>query len=115
MTPSSQLHSNLSLLNLADRREYHTCCEMFKVLKTDAVPALKSKFTYVSDVHTRCLRSTENFSLYQPRIKLEMCKGNFVYRGVQSWMKLLDDLKAIETLDCFKSEIFTHLNRYNVK
>ena len=81
MTPSALMHKELNLLKLTERRDFHTSCEMYKIVHQESIPQLVSKFTYVSDVYTRSTRSSTNDALYQPMVNLEICKNNFVYRG----------------------------------
>ena len=114
MTPSNELHSELNLLNLGDRRSFHTYCEMYKFLQLGSVSRITDKFTFVLESHTRSTRSVNNSALYQPRVRLELCKDNFVYRGGGSWSELPDDIKYSDSLDSFKVKLFKYVNRYHV-
>ena len=109
MTPSSQMHSELKQLKLSDRRFFHTCCEMYKAVNLETPPIIAHKFQRVCDIHDRHTRTVSLNALYQPKVKLELCKNNFTYRGVMNWSSLPQYIKNAGNMACFKDLLMTKL------
>ncbi len=109
MTPSSVMQSELKQLKLVDRRFYHSCCEMYKAIVMRVPAILADKFQFVNEIHDRVTRGSCTNALYQPKVKLELAKNNFTYRGVMYWSALPYHIRNATSLDNFKELLMAKL------
>ena len=108
MTPSINMHSELHLLTLNDRRKYHTACEMHKFHHKTAPGSITDKFKSVNEVHERTTRSATRNDIYIPKCRTNLGQQNFMVRGPSEWMAMPTDIKGIFDKHEFKQVLYTY-------
>ncbi len=108
MTPSLQMHANLQLLTLENRRRYHTACEMHKIHHKTAPLSITEKFKSVTEVHGRTTRSATRNDVYIPRCRTNLGQQNFMVRGPSQWVEIPLDIREISDRKEFKQVLFTY-------
>ena len=101
----NEMHSELGLLYLNERRDLHFCFFLHKNYYVDSPTGL-SEYIVCSD--TVAIRSTEarhQNILLVPRVRTNMGEKSFQYRGPVCWNRLPADIKAIELFKGFKVAI----------
>ena len=101
-TSTAEIHKELDMLSLHDRRTLHTATQMFKVEHKICPAAVSALFVKRSDIHKTNTRQVSNNSYNIPKLALESSKRNFTYRGVVTWESLPANLKLAGTYDLFK-------------
>ena len=108
LTPTAYIHRELEMYTLQERRTQHSATIMYQVDKALCPPPVLRLFKRrleITDRHTR-MNMQSNFEI--PRYRLELCRRNFVYRGIKLWYTVPSELKNSESLSCFK----TNLKKY---
>ena len=105
-TPSHELRKTLHWLPIASRLQYKTALITFKALGTGQ-PSYLAELLSVQ--HTaRQTRASSDSQLHQPLAKSQMAGRGFRYQAPAIWNGLPKEMKAISTLNCFKSQLKTH-------
>ena len=76
---------------------------MFKAIHGLAPQYLCNDVTMIVDVHGYNTISSENINLYVLKYTKEICKCNFAYKRNMLWNDLPDEVKESSSLDAFKS------------
>ncbi len=108
LTSTAYIHKELDMLTLQERRTQHSATMMFQVDNSLCPPPVLRLFKrrlQITDRHTR-MNVQSNFEI--PRYRLELCRRNYVYRGIKLWYVVPYELKCAESLPCFK----TNLRKY---
>ncbi|MCG8066696.1 MAG: hypothetical protein JAY84_02445 [Candidatus Thiodiazotropha taylori] len=113
LTPSEQLFRELKWLPFPKRVEYHTCLMVYKGINGLAPGYISSMFTYVSEHHGRCTRSTSSDLLYVPRSHSSQFDRAFSVLGPKLWNSLPADIRNSETVNRFKNALKRHLLTIN--
>ncbi len=99
-TPSVQLHVDQKLLFLSDRRHYHCCNQMFKIMNGLVPKVISDKFRCVE--HNRDTRAVARQDLAVPNLHLDLSRRNFTYRGPVHWNFLDLDHRTRPSILSFK-------------
>ena len=78
-TPSVELFHTLRWMTFPERVIYRKALQMYQTIHGNAPEYLKSVFTFTSDIHTLRLRSSSEFQLYTPRLRLETFRQSFSF------------------------------------
>ena len=108
MTPSLQMHSELQLLTLNNRRKYHTACEMHKIFHKTAPAIITEKFKSINEVHGMNTRSATRNDIYITKCKTNLGQQNFMVRGPSEWVCIPDEVKGIFDKKEFKQVLYTY-------
>ncbi len=68
-------------------------------------------FISLTQVRTRVTRQTETLGLVVPDIRSKLGRHAFYYHGAKCWMELDPELRQIEKLSGFKSEMMKRISR----
>ncbi len=109
LTSTDEIHRDLDMLMLHERRTLHTATQMFKVEHKLCPAAVTALFVKRSDIHRTSTRQACKNSYNIPKLNLEMSKRNFTYRGVMIWESLPGNLKLAATYDEFKLNVIRWL------
>ena len=90
---------------LATQRKQHVATQMYRIDNDLEPQHLQIKFKHRADVSTRVTRITFDRNFEIPEVKLEMCKRNFVYRGIKTWYDVPAELKFATDPKSFRIEI----------
>ena len=90
----TDMHKELNLMYLADRRHTHTIGQVFKCLHGLAPPHVCEQIKMVQ--HAMTTRSSVANKLEVPVFRLEVSHQAFQYRGPSFWNMLDTDIAAIE-------------------
>ena len=99
------LHGNLNLTYLADRRHMHRLNHVHKCIHGLAPDAIKQQVSLVADHHAVHTRAATSCKLPVPNTRLETCRKVFWYRGPCLWNIVNDDITSKESLYSFKSAL----------
>ena len=99
-TPSNVLHTNSSMMYLADCRHMHCCNQVYKIVNGSAPDKLVEKFQHYEGTHNTRARSRHD--LVVPPVRLDMSRKNFMYRGPIHWNFLDLDMRLRPSIDSFK-------------
>ena len=105
LTSTSEIHSRLNLPYLETRRKFHGMKQMYKIYHNQSPKAIQEMFQKVSDVHNRGTRQSIVDDYYPPRVRLEMCKRNFKFRGVYLWKEVPPDIRQSKSENVFKNNM----------
>ena len=87
-------------VTLTERRRYHAAVQVYRVLHKLSPPYLYDSFHYAIDITSRTARNAHR--LFVPRVRTNIAKDSFYFRGTQIWNSLNPTLYAARTLDNFK-------------
>ena len=99
------MHKELGLDLLDDRRKYHMLAECHKNIHTEVYTPLRRHFKLNTANPNRRTRRICKFDVQIPRVKTTSGQKAFCYIGPLTWNKLKADLKEIIKLDKFKAEL----------
>ena len=102
---SSEMHSELELYRLADRRHMHTLDYVYKCVYGLAPERVCSQLHEIQTVHNRQTRATERHNLAMPNFRLDMSRKSFWYRGPFYWNLTDLSIRQTPSLNCFKSSL----------
>ena len=108
LTPTAVIHQELEMFTLQERRTQHSATMMYQVDKSLCPSPVLRLFRRRLDVTERQTRMNVQSNFEIPRYRLELCRRNFVYRGIKLWYDVPIELKNCESLACFK----TNLKKY---
>jgi hypothetical protein len=103
-TSSETLFKELRWMKFDERIKFKKAIMMYKVCNKIAPDYLQQKFTYVSDIHSKNLRSQVLNSIYVPKPNLEISRKTFTYSGSKIWNSLPDTVKNASTVQEFKAK-----------
>ena len=104
-TPTSEIHKELNMNYVADRRHQHTLTQVYKCLHGLAPRKICQQITKLTDMRdhgARQTRSVTSDKLFIPNYKLEITRGNFRYRGPMIYNMLDQEIKDSASLEGFK-------------
>ncbi len=96
------MHSDLGLLYLNERRDLHFCFLLHKNYYIEAPTGLSEHLVRSELVAIRSTRASTQHNVVVPRVRSAMGEKSFQYRGPVSWNRLPVDLKAIDVFRVFK-------------
>ena len=103
-TSTDDMHSNLRLMRLEPRREFHLQCICHTNIYFEDYACL-SKFFEPVGLNRRTTRSSNNKNMKVPNIRSTKGRMAFRYKGPVTWNKLSNTEKAIEKYTTFKSVV----------
>ena len=101
-TPSAKLFQQLGWMRFDERVIYRKAILMYKSLHNLAPTYLSTKFTYASDIHQVNPSSLTDFTLYVPKLNLEIYRKTFAYSGSKIWNTLPESVCDAPSLWSFK-------------
>ncbi|CAG9137853.1 unnamed protein product [Plutella xylostella] len=105
----SQYRAQLKWLPIRDRRNLRILCLLFSILhEPNTPPYLKSMFQFLSDTHTRDLRSSHNSILALPSFHSGFMSDSFAVTAVRLWNDLPDSIRKAPSRNVFKRLTRTH-------
>ena len=105
-TSVKQMHTELSVDFLENRRHKHTCHEAYKCYSGLSPPSLCNMFRRVGDVNDRQTRLADSDNVVIPHIRLQAARRDFAYRGPFYWQMLDQEIKASNSLGQFKGRLY---------
>ena len=99
------MHRELKLDLLSDRRRYHLLAECHKNIHTDKHTPLKRFFKPNADNLNRRTRRLCKFNVLVPRVRTTAGQKAISYIGPNTWNKLCTNLKELVKLPTFKREL----------
>ena len=95
-----------SLKFLTIYQVYTLNCSLFiyKCLKCNYVPDLKSKIQRNSSYYAYNTRNRDSYRI-DKRVRLRICQRSFLNSGIRVWNSLDSDMKAINSIPLFKSRM----------
>jgi hypothetical protein len=93
----------LRWMTFSQRVVFQKAIMMFKIMNNQASSYLLNNFILSSDVHTRILRSSSDFHVFNPRPNTEQFRKSFVYSGSCIWNGLPDCIKSATSVNHFKT------------
>ena len=104
-TPTSEMHSQLKLHRLVDRRHLRTMEYMYKVVHRLLPDEVCNLLVLVRDQHTRQTRASARLDLVLPNLWLETSKKDIKYRGPLYWNMVDSDIRQIDNFVSFKNTL----------
>ena len=105
-THIKDMHSDLNLITLAERRKHHSCHQVYKNLQGEAPAKITQMTQEVQSEHSMSLRSVQQHILYVPNYRLESTPKGFRYRGPHTWNLVEEDCKHSTSLPSFKRSLY---------
>ena len=102
----SDMHKELKLNYLADRRHMHTLNQVYKCINDLSPTHVNNQISLMSTNHQMQTRSTLSHVAYVPNIRLEVCRKSFRYRGPCLWNIIDDEIKIKPSIDSFKRAVY---------
>ena len=102
MTPNAGLHRATNSY-LTDRRHYHVCNQMYKIVNGLAPPVIENKFFLVNQ--NRSTRAAARQDLTIPDIRLDLSRRNFTYRGPFQWNLVDVEIRGKPSIHSFKRNL----------
>ncbi len=104
-THVADMHRELKLCYLADRRHQHTMNQTYKCVHGIAPKKLCDQIQTVQNEHGMASRAKSNSALAIPNCRLEVTKRSFRHRAPSLWSFLDEDLRQKPSYNCFKSSL----------
>ena len=104
-TSTVQVHKQLEMPMLDNRRAIHVAENMFKFVNKLGPSRCNKMFTAVSKTHKRNTRSATNKLLKVPRRRVKTTKRGMSYVSVVEWNMIPLETRECETLPSFKSQL----------
>ena len=101
-THISDMHSELGLLYLNERRDLHFCFLLHKNYYVETPTGLSEKLIHSDTVVVRSTRARHHNNAVVPRVRTTMGEKSFQYRGPVFWNKLPIDIEGIDVFRIFK-------------
>lgn len=102
----SHYRSLLKWLPIRERRHLRILCLLFTLLSHPTTPPyLKCKFTFLSELHERPLRSSNNLSLATPIHRTGFLSDSFAVTAVRLWDMLPESIRKAPSRDSFKRQV----------
>ena len=99
------MHVQLGLLYLNERRDLHFSFLLHKNIYTDQQTGLSEYMVSLDTVATRTTRMSAHHNMLVPRVRSVMGQKSFCYRAPSFWNKLPTDIKALNIFNRFKVAI----------
>ena len=104
-TPTNEIHKELNLNYISDRRHEHTLTQVYKCihgLAPDKVSKKNVSKTPENTTHEMQMRSVTRDELFVPNLKLETACSSSRFRG-STWYNLLDpETRRAPSVNAFK-------------
>ena len=113
LTPSENMFNELQWLSFPKRVQYHTIAMMHKDFNGHAPAYISNMFIKTSDIHDRCLRSSDNNELRVPFSKTRYYENSFSVNGAKLWNSLPTNIKQISNINSFKNAVRSYLLNSN--
>ena len=107
LTEIVDLHNELKVDPLNVRRFKYSVSMMYRVHHNLVGSAVSNMFTKTDMISVWLIWHNSLLNFYVPRLKLEMSKRNFKYRGVKIWERIVTTMKNLPTLKSFNKAIKT--------
>ncbi len=104
-TPTNEIHKELNMTYVADRRHQHTLTQVYKCLHglaPDKICRQITRLTDLRDTNARQTRAIVRDQLYVPNLKLEPSRGSFRFWGPMLYNFLDQETKEASSLNTFK-------------
>ena len=109
-TSVDQMHKDLSLPTLAQRREYHMATECYKSA-TNPESGLHFMFDWLSNNRARNTRLASSQGMQIPKMKTTQGHKSFRFQGPTCWNKIDKDVKNSNSVMIFKSRMLKSIMR----
>ncbi|MCW4336379.1 MAG: reverse transcriptase domain-containing protein [Candidatus Thiodiazotropha endolucinida] len=113
LTPSENMFKELQWLSFPKRVQYHTIIMTHKALNGQTPAYISNMFTKTSDIHNRCLRSTDNDDLRVPFFRTRYYENSFSVNGAKLWNSLPPNIRQITNVNSFKKAVRSYLLNSN--
>ena len=80
---------------------------MYKVYHNITPEIICKMFIKLSSLRSLTRHSLHDF--YLPQVRLDICKHCILYKGVQHWFQLSNNLKNTDSFSMLKSKLFLQL------
>ena len=109
-TSIDQMHKELELLKLKDRRQYHLSVECYKNVTNEST-GLHKLFVPKARVAARVTRLTEANTMIVPNIVSDTGRKAFSYRGPRHWNTVSTEMRNVDKLTTFKNKLMKQMLR----
>ena len=97
-----ELVKSLGLYTIEERRDYFLATLMFKSIHGLATAYLCNQVVMNFDVNSYDTRGTDSMDVYLPKLKKDIYKNSFLYKGGQVWNCRPDVVKDSPNLEAFE-------------
>ncbi len=104
-TSTDEMHKELGLLKLNERRQLHLCFQLHKNIYVDDTSSLSKFFTPVIAVTGHRTRGAVGKSMVVVNLRSDTGRKAFSYHGPNSWNALPLQLRSIEIFNDFKKAV----------
>ena len=101
-TPIIELHTKAGLPMLEVRRQKSMATEMYKIYNKLAPNVICNRFHRTSEISSAITRAVVRGDLYMPKVRLQITKHSFCFRGIMVWNGLPIEARMAESLEIFK-------------
>ena len=101
-THISDMHQDLSLLTLQNRRDLHMCVSCHKSIYFDGKSCLSGFYVPVTAVTGRSTRAADTLVMKVPRMRTKLGQRAISYRGPKFWNSIPRELRIVENFTTFK-------------
>ncbi len=102
---TAEMHSDLKLNRLTDRRHMRTMEYMYKVVHGLLPKEVCDLFKLVQDSHARTTRASTGLDLVIPNPRLETCKRDIRYQGPLYWNMVDLHIRQCDSFLSFKNAL----------
>ena len=100
---TAPLFQDMNILKLQDLHDLQLCVFMYDFVNGNVPGPLKRLFEYHGDIHSYATRHHKDPRI--PKVRTELAKRSFLYRGPYLWTNLDDGLKKAPSKKVFKSQM----------
>ena len=104
-TSIALMHDELDIDTLYQRRCQHVATQVFKFIKGNGPKECQDMMVKISEVHNAPTRAACTGTLYVLQTCLKLMDNHFAVVGPKIWNQLSSEMKRIDSLTCFKSEM----------
>jgi len=93
----------MNILKLQDLHDLQLCVFMYDVVNGNVPGPLKRLFEYHGETHSYATRHHKDPHI--PKVRTELAKRSFLYRGPYLWTNLDDGLKKVSSKKVLKRQM----------
>ena len=102
-THVADMHLELKLTTLSERRLFHVACQMYKIMNgLIKTPYFDTKIRPMNEQHALVTRSSTRNDILIPRVRTNFGERSFSIFGARLWNILSTALRECETIVSFK-------------
>jgi hypothetical protein len=98
-----EIVKSLDLFTIAERKDFLTLVQVYKCLNNLAPHYLSDLFTFVSDIHDRVTRQSQENDLYVPKCNTTFLQKSLLAYGSKLWNQLPPVIRMSPTVSQFKT------------